>query len=86
MRRGAASGAGCRCQSDVHHVQTSLPTAKTTMHPTRPRKIQTATSICFLNSFSPSLNRVGRRKKIDRTNKMSGIAAAMKAMILKIMI
>src|SRR5947209_8245809 len=48
----------CRSQSDVHHVHTSLPAAKATTQPTRPRKIQTAKSTCFLNSFSPSLNRV----------------------------
>ena len=75
-----------RCQSDVHHVQISLPAAKIMTHPTTPRKIQTAKSTCFLNSFSPALNRVGRRKKIDRTNKMIGIAAAKKAMIFKSMI
>jgi len=75
-----------RCQSDVHQVQISLPAAKIMTHPTTPRKIQTAKSTCFLNSFSPALNRAGRPKKIDRTNKMIGIAAAKKAMIFKSMI
>jgi hypothetical protein len=68
------------------HAQTSLPTAKITTHPMRNRKIETATSLCFLNSLNPSLIRVGRRKKIERTKRKIGIAAATKAMILKIIV
>jgi hypothetical protein len=60
----------------------SLPTAKITTHAMRNRKIETATSLCFLNSLNPSLIRVGRRKKIERTKRKIGIAAATKAMIL----
>jgi DNA-directed RNA polymerase subunit N (RpoN/RPB10) len=41
---------------------------------------------CFLNSLNPSLIRVGRRKKIERTKRKIGIAAATKAMILKIIV
>jgi hypothetical protein len=68
------------------HVQTSLPAAKSTRHPMRNRKIVTARSLCFLNSLNPSLIRVGRRKKIDRTKRKIRIAAATKAMILKIVV
>jgi hypothetical protein len=41
---------------------------------------------CFLNSLRPSLIRVVRRKNIERTKRKIGIAAAMKAMILKIIV
>ena len=68
------------------HAQTSLPTAKITTHAMRNRKIETATSLCFLNSLNPSLSRVGRRKKIERTKRKIGIAAATKAIILKIIV
>jgi hypothetical protein len=75
---------GPRIQSSVHHVQANLPAAKTTTHPMRNRKIENAKSACFLNSLRPSLIRVVRRKKIERTKRKSGIAAARKAMILKV--
>ena len=41
---------------------------------------------CFLNSLRPSLIRVVRRKKIERMKRKIGIAAARKAMILKIIL
>ena len=84
----AARGCGAepRIQSSVHHVQANLPAAKTTTPPMRNRKIKTAKFACFLNSLTPSLIRVVRRKKIERTKRKSGIAAAMKAMILKIIV
>ena len=65
-------------------AQTSLPTAKITRHPMRNRKIDTVRSLCFLNSLKPSLIRVGRRRSIERTKRKIGIAAATKAIILKI--
>jgi len=52
----------------------------------RNRKIETARSLFFLNSLNPSLSRVDRRKKIERTKRKIGIAAATKAMILKIIV
>jgi hypothetical protein len=75
---------GPRIHSNVHHVQANLPAANTTTHPMRNRKIENAKSACFLNSLRPSLIRVVRRKKIERTKRKSGIAAARKAMILKV--
>jgi hypothetical protein len=47
---------------------------------------EAARSLCFLNSLNPSLIRVGCRKKIERTKRKIGIAATMKAMILKIIV
>jgi len=73
-------------QSDDHHVQANLPAAKTTTHTIRNRNIETAKLACFLNSLRPSLIRVVRRKKIERTKRKIGIAAARKAMILKIIL
>jgi hypothetical protein len=68
------------------HAQTNLPTAKITTHPMKKRKIETARSLRFLNSLNPSLIRVGRRKKIERTKRKIGIAAATKAIIFKIIV
>src|ERR1700747_2859529 len=48
--------------------------------------IETAKLACFLNSLKPSLIRVVRRKKIERTKRKIGMAAARKAMILKIIV
>src|SRR5262249_26351227 len=79
-------GRRARAQSDDHHVQANLPAAKTTIHTMRNRNIETAKLACFLNSLRPSLIRVVRRKNIERTNRKIGIAAAMKAMILKIIV
>ena len=79
-------GRRARVQSDDHHVQANLPTAKTTIHTMRNRNIETAKLACFLNSLRPSLIRVVRRKNIERTKRKIGIAAAMKAMILKIIV
>src|SRR5262249_54435612 len=73
-------------QSDNHHVQANLPAAKTTTHTIRNRNIETAKLACFLNSLRPSLIRVVRRKKIERMKRKMGIAAARKAMILKIIL
>ena len=73
-------------QSDDHHVQANLPAAKTTTHTIRNRNIETAKLACFLNSLRPSLIRVVRRKNTERTKRKIGIAAARKAMILKIII
>ena len=52
----------------------------------RNRNIETAKLACFLNSLRPSLIRVVRRKEIERTKRKIGIAAARKAMILKIIL
>jgi hypothetical protein len=82
-KRWVAANAKACIQS---HAQTSLPTAKITTHAMRNRKIETAMSLCFLNSLNPSLSRVGRRKKIERMKRKIGIAAATKAMILKIIV
>jgi hypothetical protein len=71
-----------RAQNDDHHVQANLPAAKTTTHAMRNRNIETAKLACFLNS----LTRVVRRKKTERTKRKMGIAAARKAMILKIIV
>src|SRR5215510_10961567 len=79
-------GRRARVQSDDHHVQANLPAAKTTIHTMRNRNIETAKLACFLNSLRPSLIRVVRRKNIERTKRKIGIAAAMKAMILKIIV
>src|SRR5262245_51968002 len=79
-------GRRARVQSDDHHVQANLPAAKTTIHTMRNRNIETAKLACFLNSRRPSLLRVVRRKKIERTKRKIGIAAARKAMILKIIV
>src|SRR6516165_6536659 len=80
------SGGGARVQSDDHHVQANLPAAKTTTHTMRNKNIETAKLACFLNSPRPSLIRVVRRKNTERTKRKIGIAAARKAMILKIII
>jgi hypothetical protein len=79
-------GRRARVQSDDHHVQANLPAAKITTHTMRNRNIETAKLACFLNSLRPSLIRVVRRKNIERTKRKIGIAAAMKAMILKIIV
>src|SRR5215472_15965569 len=52
----------------------------------RNRNIETAKLACFLNSLRPSFIRVVRRKNIERTKRKIGIAAASKAMILKIIV
>ena len=49
----------------------------------RNRKIETAKLACFLSYLSPSLIRVVRRKKIERTERKVGMAIAKKVMILK---
>jgi hypothetical protein len=72
-----------RVQSDDHQVQTNLVAAKATTHAIRSRNIETAKFACFLNSLRPSLIRVVRREKIERTKRKIGIAAATNAMILK---
>jgi hypothetical protein len=77
---------GALVQSDDHHVQANLPAAKITTHTMRNRNIETAKLACFLNSLRPSLIRVVRRKNIERTKRKIGIAAARKAMILKIIV
>ena len=79
-------GRRARVQSDDHYVQANLPAAKTTIHTMRNRNIETAKLACFLNSLRPSLIRVVRRKNIERTKRKIGITAAMKAMILKIIV
>ena len=79
-------GRRARVQSDDHHAQANLPAAKTTIHTMRNRNIETAKLACFLNSLRPSLIRVVRRKNIERMKRKIGIAAAMKAMILKIIV
>src|SRR6516162_2384301 len=80
-------GRRARVQSDDHHVRANLPAAKTTIHTMRNRNIETAKLACFLNSLKrPSLIRVVRRKNIERAKRKIGIAAAMKAMILKIIV
>jgi hypothetical protein len=73
-------------QSDDHQVQANLPAAKTTTHTMRNRNIKTAKLSCFLNSLRPSFTRVVRRKNIERTKRKIVIAAANKAMILKIIV
>src|SRR5229473_7968666 len=83
---GISSVGGALIQSDDHHVQANLPAAKTTTHTIRNRNIETDKLACFLNSLRPSLIRVVRRKKIERTKRKIGIAAARKAMILKIIV
>src|SRR5262249_38686927 len=77
---------GARVQSVDHHVQANLPNAKTTTHTMRKRKIETAKLACFLNSLMPSLIGVVRLKKIERMKRKSGMTAARKAMILKIIV
>jgi hypothetical protein len=77
---------GARVQSDDHHVQANLPAAKTTTHTIRNRNIETAKLACFLNSLRPSLTRVVRWKNTERTKRKIGIAAAIKAIILKIIV
>jgi len=77
---------GARVQSYDHHVQANLPAAKMTTHTMRNRNIETAKLACFLNSLRPSLTRVVRRKNTERTKRKIGIAAASKAMILKIIV
>src|SRR5262249_53783849 len=79
-------GRRARVQSDDHHAQANLPAAKTTIHTMRNRNIETAKLACFLNFLRPSLIRVVRRKNIERTKRKIGIVAAMKAMILKIIV
>src|SRR5947209_2188884 len=81
-----SSVGGARIQSDDHHVQANLPAAKTTTHTIRNRNIETAKLACFLNSRRPSLTRVVRWKNTERTKRKIGIAAAIKAMILKIIV
>src|SRR5260221_14560894 len=60
--------------------------SETTTQTMRNRNIDTAKLACFLNSLRPSLIRVVRRKNIKRTKRKIGIAAARKAMILKIIV
>jgi hypothetical protein len=52
----------------------------------RNRNIETAKLACFLNSLRPSLIRLVRWKNIERMKRKIGIAAARKAMILKIIV
>src|SRR5262249_60948759 len=73
-------------QDVANQAQASLPSAKATVQPTRPRNTQIAKSISFLSSFSRALKRVGRRSRNDRRNRMTGVAAAIKAMILNSML
>src|SRR5262245_64435935 len=77
-------GRRARVQSDDHHVQANLAAAKATTHTMRNMNIETAKLACFLNSLRPSLIRVVRRKKTERTKRKTGIATATKATILKI--
>ena len=86
LERPARPAVTLRVQSDDHHVQANLPAAKTTTHTMRNKNIETAKLACFLNSLRPSLIRVVRAKKIERTNRKIGIAAARKAMILRIIL
>src|SRR5215831_1364935 len=72
-----------RVQSDDHQVQANLAAANATTHAIRNRNIETAKLACFLNSLRPSLMRVVRLEKIERTKRKIGIAAATNAMILK---
>src|SRR5262249_50614074 len=85
-RRYDTGVGGAWIQSDDHHVQANLPAAKTTTHTMRNRNIETAKLACFLNSLKPSSIRVVRRKNIERTKRKIGMAAAKKAMILKIIV
>src|SRR4029079_2147771 len=73
-------------QSGDHHVQINLPAATATTQAMRNRNIETAKLACFLNSLRPSFTRVVRRKKTERMKRKTGIAAARKAMILKIIV
>src|SRR5262245_12917825 len=73
-----------RVQRDDHHVQANLAAAKATTHTMRNMNIETAKLACFLNSLRPSLIRVVRRKKTERTKRKTGIATPTKATILKI--
>src|SRR6266480_678001 len=75
-----------RVQNDYHQVQINLAAAKATTHAIRSRNIETAKLACSLNSLRPSLIRVVRREKIERTKRKIGIAAATNAMILKIIL
>src|SRR5262245_44320917 len=75
---------GPRIQNEDHHVQANLAAAKATTHPIRNRNIVTAKLACFLNSLTPSLIRVVRRKKTERTKRKIGIAAAISAINFKI--
>src|SRR2546423_9333446 len=88
MPRHASGSVKDACATSIqnvdHHVHANLPAAPTTTHPMRSRKIDTAKSACFLNSLRPSLIRAVRRKNIERTKRIIGIAAAAKAIILKI--
>jgi hypothetical protein len=89
-RHASGSGKKNACatsiQNVVHHVRANLPAAPTTTHPMRIRKIDTAKSACFLNSLRPSFIRAVRRKNIERTKRIIGIAAAAKAINLKIIV
>jgi hypothetical protein len=73
-----------RIQTDDHHAQTNLAAATATRHAMRNRNIETAKSVCFLNSLTPSLIRIVRRENIERRKRKIGIAAATKAMIFRI--
>ena len=73
-------------QIDDHHVQANLPAANTTTHTIRNKNIETARLACFLSSLRPSFTRVVRWKNTERTKRKIGIAAAIKAMILKIIV
>src|SRR5262245_16234481 len=79
-------GRRARVQSDDHQVQANLPAANTTTHTIRNKNIETARLACFLNSLRPSFTRVVRWKNTERTKRKIGIAAAIKAMILKIIV
>jgi hypothetical protein len=85
-RSASSPRPSARVQSDDHHVQANLPAAKTTTHTMRNRNIETARLACFLNSLRPSLTRVVRRKNTERTKRKIGMAAASRAMILKIIV
>src|SRR5262249_16719330 len=63
-----------------------LPAANKTTHTIRNKNIETARLACFLNSLRPSFTRVVRWKNTERTKRKIGIATAIKAMILKIIV
>ena len=63
---------GPRIQNEDHHVQANLAAAKATTHPIRNRNIVTAKLACFLNSLTPSLIRVVRRKRLNARRERLG--------------
>jgi hypothetical protein len=63
--RAVASDAPMREARVQSHAQTSLPAVKITTPPMRKRKIETARSLCYLNSLKPSLSREAESKAIN---------------------